>query len=232
MSNYYLIESSIGIRGYRTSNIPGLGGIIKKYPSDFIVHEITPTGTPIFNGSKIGEDVGGMFIHCILRKENLDTYSAIKAISNCLGVPEDDFGYAGLKDSKALTYQRISIWNVSIEQVQKVDIPRIALMQPIRQKFAIKIGDLKGNYFQITIRDVQNQWDNTTWQLFIDLLNKNGLLNYYGAQRFGSKRPVLHLIGKLLLQEKYNDIIDTYVGKTNPSENPVITSLRQQYTYQ
>ncbi len=229
MSNYPSVESRIGIRGYITSKIPGMGGIIKTITTDFIVHEILPGGNPIFDGSELGEDVGGMYTHCVLQKEGLDTYSAIKKLSEILGIPEDHFGYAGLKDSRAVTFQRISIWNYPRERLKEISIPRINLLNPIQQKYAVKMGDLDGNFFQIKIRNILKEWDDKTWLSFINQINRRGILNYYASQRFGSKRPVLHLIGKYILQEKYDEVINAYLGEISSFENSTITALRKKY---
>jgi tRNA pseudouridine13 synthase len=228
MLNDVSVESFIGIRGFSTHQILGMGGIIKQKPADFIVREIVPNG-PIYDGSEIGEDIGGMYVHCILWKSGLDTFSAIKKICDKLKIEEEDIGYAGLKDAYAETYQRISIWNVNIKKVEAANIPQIRLFHPIKRKFAIKIGDLLGNSFEIIIRNIQNEWGIKTWRNFEYHLESNGLLNFYAPQRFGSKRPILHFIGKSLLQEKYSEAINMYLGVTSPLEHEYITQLRLQY---
>ncbi|MFX0185406.1 MAG: tRNA pseudouridine(13) synthase TruD [Candidatus Hodarchaeota archaeon] len=228
MFNDASVESFIGIQGFSTHQIVGMGGVIKQKPADFIVREIVPNG-PIYDGSEIGEDIGGMYVHCALWKSGLDTLSAIKKLSDKLKIEEEDIGYAGLKDAFAETYQRISIWNVNVKNVKAVNIPQIRLFHPIKQKFAIRIGDLIGNSFEIIIRNIQNEWSIKTWRDFENHLESNGLLNFFAPQRFGSKRPILHFFGKYLLQEKYSEAIDMYLGQISPLEHNYITQLRLQY---
>ncbi len=230
MSKDYSVESIIGIRGYSTPQFSGTGGTIKKQNEDFIVREIPPSGKPIFNGSEIGENLGGLYIHCVLWKTGLDTFSAIKRLSNDLKIPEADFGFAGLKDAAAETFQRISIWNINESRINALNVPKIKLFHPIRQKFAIKTGDLLGNSFEIKIRDIQEIWDNQDWNEFKNHLRSDGVLNFYGPQRFGSKRPLLHLIGKFLLKEEYSKAIERYLGETSPLEYKDITKLREDYS--
>ncbi len=229
MSKSYSVESIVGINKYSTPRFSGMGGIIKQKNEDFIVREIPPSGNPIFTGSEIGDDQGGMYIHCVLWKSGLDTFNAIKKLSNILGVNESDIGYAGLKDAYAETFQRISIWNLDIESVKKIDFSDLKLFHPIRQRFAVRIGDLVGNYFEVIIRDIEREWTSEEWDSFQIQMESNGMLNYYGIQRFGSQRPILHLIGKLLLQEKYSEIIKRYIGDTSPLEHENITQLRMGY---
>ena len=96
---------------------------------------------------------------CVLWKSGFDTFRAINKLSSFLGIEEKDFGFAGLKDAVAETYQRISIWNIDISFIERINIPNIKLFHPIRQKFAIKTGDLLGNYFKIKIQDIRRDWD-------------------------------------------------------------------------
>ena len=229
MSKNYSVESIIGIHGFNTTEFDGTGGKIKQLNKDFIVREIPPSGKPIFDGSEIGEDLGGLFIHCVMWKSGFDTFSAIKRLSSLLKITEEDFGFAGLKDAAAETYQRISIWDANIDWIKNVDLPNIRLFHPIRQKFAVKIGDLLGNYFKIRIRGIHKNWNEDD----LEFLNKNfevkGVLNFYGPQRFGSTRPILHVLGKLLLQNRYSEVIDHYLGTISPLENEKIVQLRKEY---
>ncbi|UCG00530.1 MAG: tRNA pseudouridine(13) synthase TruD [Candidatus Heimdallarchaeota archaeon] len=224
------IESIVGIHGYITPEFNGTGGKIKQQNKDFIVREIPPSGKPIFDGSEIGEDLGGLYIHCVLWKSGFDTFRAINKLGSLLRIEEKDFGFAGLKDAAAETYQRISIWNIDIHLIERIDLPKIRLFHPIRQKFAVKIGDLLGNYFKIKIRDIQRELSEDDLENLKRGLELKGVLNFYGPQRFGSTRPILHIIGKLLLQNRYSEAIDKYLGAKSPLENEKIVELRHEYS--
>lgn len=229
MSKDYSVESIIGIHGYNTPEMEGTGGKIKQRNKDFIVREIPPSGKPIFDGSEIGEDLGGLFIHCVLWKSGFDTFRAIKKLSSLFRITEKDFGFAGLKDAAAETYQRISIWNIDIRHIERINLPKIRLFHPIRQKFAVKTGDLLGNHFKIRIQDIRIDWNNIDLEYLKKNLELKGVFNFFGPQRFGSTRPILHLIGKLLIQDRYSEVIDNYLGATSPLENEKIVELRQEY---
>lgn len=225
----YSVESIIGIHGYSTPKIPGTGGKIRERWEDFVVREIPPSGNPIIDGSEIGENSGGIYTHCVLWKKGIDTFNAIKKLSKSWKIPEKDFGFAGLKDANAETFQRISIWNLDETHLHTSNIPNIRIFHPIRQKFAVRTGDLLGNSFEIVIRSIQSEWEEEDWNQFKIHLKSKGILNFYGSQRFGSKRPILHLIGKLLLQGKYSEVIDKYLGEISPLEHKNITNLRKEF---
>ncbi len=220
---------SVGILYFSVPFFKGTGGKIKQTEEDFIVYEILPNGIPIKDGSELGPSLGGMYTHCVLVKSGIDTFTAIKRISQALKIPEKDIGYAGLKDAKAKTYQRISLWGTNFSQFSSLSISNLQLINPIRQKFGVKIGDLSGNLFDIQIKDINRNPSKFEWNFLIKTLNTSGLLNYFGKQRFGSVRPVLHNIGKYLIQRDYEELIYEYIGKTSPLESSFISQLRQNF---
>jgi tRNA pseudouridine13 synthase len=178
---------------------------------------------------EIGDDIGGMYVHFTLWKRGLDTNSALKRICNLCGHNEKDFGYAGLKDAQAVTFQRISVWAGQKGCLERINLPDLKVINPIRQKFGIAIGDLIGNHFQVKIRNIQRKVDDLELNSFCSDAETNGFLNYYGLQRFGSKRPILHKFGQYLLEEQYSLAIDLYLGASSEFENENITKIRQMY---
>ena len=228
MSTVSYLEESTGIKGHLL-NFRKIQGVIKHLPEDFIVREILPDGQVIIDGSEIGSDVGGMYTHFVLWKRELDTYSALKKIALACHLHENDFGFAGLKDAQAVSLQRISVWGLQRNCLEKINIPNLRIINPIRQKFSIGIGNLTGNQFQVVIRDISEIIEKEIWLNFRREVMDRGFLNFFGLQRFGSKRPVLHLVGQYLLQEKYSDAIDTYLGNVSDFENEKLTKLRERY---
>ena len=110
------LETFIGLKTHK-SKTAGIGGTIKQIPDDFIVEEIAPDGKVIVIDSEEepGENFKGEFTHCIMQKYNWDTMRAVKEISKRLHISQKRVGFAGTKDKRAVTTQRISIYNVPIE---------------------------------------------------------------------------------------------------------------------
>ena len=222
------LEESTGIKGYLL-NFKGIKGTIKQIPEDFIVREILPDGKVIVDGSEIGSDVGGMYTHFVLWKRGLDTYSALKKIAAVCFLQEKDFGFAGLKDAQAVTLQRISVWGLQKNCLEKINNPNLRIINPIRRKFSIGLGSLTGNQFQVLIRNISEKIENKPLlKLRAEALDR-GFLNFFGLQRFGSKRPIMHIVGRYLIQEKYSDAIDAYLGNVSNFENEKLTRLRERY---
>ncbi len=173
------------------SEKPGIGGKIKIYPpEDFIViEEPIPS---IFEGRK--------YAIFLLKKRNWETMAAVKEIAKRAGINYREIGFAGTKDRHAVTYQYISVPAEARERVEQVSIRDIELRFVSYGRF-IKLGHLLGNRFRIIVRDVSEDAFDRTKEIVRELREKGGFPpNYFGYQRFGERRVVNHIIGKLLLQ--------------------------------
>ncbi|WP_175058981.1 tRNA pseudouridine(13) synthase TruD [Thermococcus sp. 2319x1] len=189
------------------SSSPGIGGRIKTCPEDFIVKEKIPKS--IFKGD-----------HCLiylLKKRNWETMAAIKEIAKRIGIDYKQIGFAGTKDRHAVTYQYISICTENSEEIKKrldsLEISDISL------EFAgygkrLKLGMLLGNYFQITVRDINPDTAlERTKDILAELKVKGGFPNYFGYQRFGEKRVINHEVGKLLMKGNFEEAAFKFLGE-------------------
>ena len=74
--------------------------------------------------------------------------------------------------------------------------------------------DLLYNSFNIIIRKIKVLLDdalNITNQI-IEEIKENGILNYYGYQRFGIKRPINHIVGKYFLKNNFGKAIKYFLA--------------------
>ncbi|AHL21866.1 tRNA pseudouridine(13) synthase TruD [Thermococcus nautili] len=188
------------------SEKPGIGGRIKAFPKDFVV--IEEPLPQIFEGRK----------HAIflLKKRNWDTMAVIKEIAKRAGISHRDIGFAGTKDRHAVTYQYISVPADARENVESVQIRDIELRFVSYGRF-IKLGHLLGNRFRIIVRDVGENAFERTKEIIRELREKGGFPNYFGYQRFGERRVVNHLIGKLLLQGEFEESARLFLGYADGS---------------
>ena len=130
------LERLVGMEVYK-SETPGIGGKLKLAPEDFIVEEITPGGQILevcgFKEHVTGyvpeneTEIYGEYTHFVLKKCNWDTMRAIKEISRRLGISRGRLSFAGTKDKRALTVQRVSVRNVPIENLTNIRIKDIIL---------------------------------------------------------------------------------------------------------
>jgi tRNA pseudouridine13 synthase len=178
---------------------------LKQLSTDFIVEEIP--------GIDISQEKDEHAIF-LLKKKEIDTFDAIRLIAKKLRVPLFEIGYAGLKDRHALAKQYISIPTHYKVMDTKIETLNIHLVGYNRKK--IKIGDLNGNKFTITVRDVkENELDNVSKRA--KTISCCGVPNYFDSQRFGSVIGN-EFIAKYVIKKEYEQAVKRYLTAYLKSE--------------
>lgn len=203
------IDYDIGISVYSTK-FEGCGGRIKTKKDDFRVSEVL--------SEKIMRGIlpEGDYAVFKLKKFGIDT---THSLGNIFKKHRIRLKSLGLKDAIAVTEQFVcsekklkSIYKIS---EKKYTLERIGFVKkPLSKK------DMIGNQFSIKITEPIN--DITKFS------NCDKILNFYGYQRFGSKRPVTHLIGKALLQKDYSKAIELLLSFTSEYDTPDNNNIRQK----
>lgn len=199
---------------FLTDTYPGIGGLIKVEPEDFVVEEI-----PLYEPS--GE---GQHVYVCLEKRGLSTYQVVNAVARKLGVPTGTIGYAGLKDARAVARQIISIDNIEPAQMEALKLRGIQILWVSRHRNKLKMGHLAGNQFTIRIREVGKEALPVA-EAVLDELRRRGLPNYFGEQRFGG-RGNTHLLGWALLRDDEQAFVHEYLGRPCPEERPDVRAAR------
>ncbi|XP_072025727.1 pseudouridylate synthase PUS7L-like [Amphiura filiformis] len=145
-----------------------------------------------------------IFSGFVLKKENLEMLDVINKLAATLRVHSSDFSYAGIKDKKAITTQLMCVKGVSTQRLNshfsKTDVSGIQVGNIHPLQGPIQRGQLRGNHFDIIVRDVKLQkkgvGDIDETQMMVRLedevkkaaqnVKTNMFLNYFGQQRFGS----------------------------------------------
>lgn len=189
----------------------GTGGRIKQRIEDFIVEEI-----PLQKSSETnGKIETGEYIVFSLEKFNWDTNQILKLIAKKLHVAADRFRIAGTKDKRALTRQRVSLWDPDREMeaaLKEVRIKDIKIYNISRGE-KLRLGELEGNRFAITIRDLSLTEEEIRSRLdaiFGEM--KKGIPNVFGPQRFGETRPITSAVGKEMLKNDFENAVKIYLA--------------------
>jgi len=179
----------------------GIGGRLKQRIEDFVVEEIPKEMPP-----------GDEYTLFWMEKFNWDTHKAVKEIAKRLHVSFKRIGFAGTKDRRAVTKQRLSIWKIEPKKLEQIKIKDIKLYGFEKSSERINLGDLKGNKFIVTIRDVDLS-DNEIKKRLSDIFSEleKGIPNIYGYQRFGEIREVTHLVGKAMLKGNFQEAVKIYL---------------------
>ncbi|MFZ2409943.1 MAG: tRNA pseudouridine(13) synthase TruD, partial [Candidatus Methanoperedens sp.] len=102
-------------------------------------------------------------------------------------------------------------------------------LKPIgRSNKKISLGDLWGNRFKITIRDIELSQEETLSRVKAitqELLR--GAPNFFGVQRFGENRPVTHVVGEAIARGDLRGAALTYIARAFPDEAEEIKEARQ-----
>ncbi len=218
----------------------GIGGQIKRRYTDFIVEEITPSRRVCRverfirengewgNKLKVSERGQKDFLELDLEKINKDLNYCVRKIARFLQCSKKRVGYAGLKDKRAVTCQRISIYKPSLARLEEFSSRGIDLRNPRWSNERIEIGALLGNCFTITIRDIdlkKKELRNRLGKCFKEI-NKKGIANFFGEQRFGGIRRVTHLVGREFLKGNPEGAVMLYLTATCLEEDEDIREAR------
>jgi len=225
------LDIKLGMEVY-ASETRGIGGRIRSELEDFIVEEI------LLDGSKASVHIcmdahqifgRGGYLICILIKKGSDTLTAMEKIARHIGVDLDRISFAGIKDAQALTAQYISIGAVSPERAQ-INLEDLCLI-PIRfskEKISTKV--LLGNQFNITVRSIPHNLAETrgriseTWREISDL---GGVPNFFGHQRFGTIRPITHLVGRFIVKGMFEEAVMLFLSEPGKHESSRAREARE-----
>ncbi len=175
--------------------------IIKEIPEDFFVRELSDLSY-----------ADGDYAYFLLRKREWTTQDAVAKISQWSQLPLKFFGYAGLKDKLAVTEQHLSVYKGD-SSLASFSTSGIELTYLGRGKERISLGDLKGNFFRIVVRDLPQR----------RTLSLRPIKNYFDTQRFGIN-GVNASVGRALVRRDFQQACELL--QLTPSGRDYIGALR------
>ena len=202
---------------YLTSNQSGIGGRLKVEPEDFFVEEI-----PLY--PPCGQ---GQHVYLEIEKRGLSSNAAKRKIAHALNVSPHAIGYAGLKDTHAVTRQIISIEHVEPRIISELDLPRISVLWVNRHGNKLKLGHLAGNRFQIKLRNTDPDAADKATQC-LNVLQERGVPNYFGSQRFGV-RCDSWIMGAAIIKQDAKAMLDQFCGRAISADKDVVRKARDAF---
>lgn len=172
------------------------------------------------------QELGGEYLHFTLYKENKDTMEAIAWLAKQLKMQPRSFQFAGTKDRRGVTVQRVSAHRVMAERMMNVGrtLRQAKLGNFLYQPHELRLGDLMGNEFVITLRDCYFSSGMPTdaeskmrkaeeiVASAIKSLREKGFINYYGLQRFGTFATRTDSIGMKMLQGDFQGAVEAILS--------------------
>lgn len=185
---------------------------IKQIPEDFVVREI----------NELKLDNSGNYSYFLLKKRNYNTLKAIETIAEKLRTNKKSIGFAGNKDKNAITEQIISIKNGN-KNIENLKLKDIELKFIGKGNEEIYLGNLKGNEFEITIRNLANKEIKN-----IEKKIKNNQIlmpNYFGPQRFSNHNAE---IGKSIAKKDFKKAVELIIETNSDFKNEILEHLEKK----
>ncbi len=188
------------------------------------------------------------YLQFLLYKENIETLNAINIVADALRVNVKNFTWAGTKDKRAITVQRVTGYRIDAERLvhinniknRKLGNGQVQVGNYEYVEEPLKLGHLGGNHFKLVLRDLHaidssgTRVEKTIEELqeivkkSVASLEQYGFINYFGMQRFGmnSSAPTSTL-GKFLLNRQYEQIAISMLSsrKGKGDKDPIKAAL-------
>ncbi len=203
------LDNLIGISVYSTKS-SGSGGKIKSSPEQFFVSEILK--------EKILDAISqsGTYTVYKLKKTGIDTNHALSEIFKKYGLR---LKALGLKDANATTEQYVCDMSGGRAN-QRIITNKYILEEIGHVKKPLTKKDMIGNHFKIKI-------DGADFKKISEFSEYDRIINFYGYQRFGSKRPVSHIIGKAIIQKNFDFAVEMLLSHTSEYDSPENSRIRE-----
>uniref|UniRef100_A0AC35TS18 TRUD domain-containing protein n=1 Tax=Rhabditophanes sp. KR3021 TaxID=114890 RepID=A0AC35TS18_9BILA len=153
------------------------------------------------------------YLYFTLSKEFKDTSYCIRELSFKSGLNMKAFSFCGTKDRRGVTSQRVSCYRVPKEKMANIAeaIKNTRIHNFSYRQKQLDMGCNEGNRFSIILRDVPKELGMEAVAKRIEGIGKYGFLNYFGHQRFGTLGVNTAEIGRLLLNENFQEALDKII---------------------
>lgn len=200
-----------------------LGGEIKVYPEDFVVEEIW--GDRVFTVdssllSRVADRFwalrgSGEYLHFTLVKRDWTTVKALQHMARRLHISLKRFGFSGMKDKRAVTAQRVSVWRVDAPGLRRLHLKDLWAKDLGYSHERITLGNASGNRFTVTIRNIplDKGQIRRTLEEFGSVAQEGRIPNFFGPQRLEGENPT---IGRAIADGDLKLATDILLRKVQP----------------
>uniref|UniRef100_A0A6J0TX35 Pseudouridylate synthase 7 homolog isoform X2 n=1 Tax=Pogona vitticeps TaxID=103695 RepID=A0A6J0TX35_9SAUR len=171
----------------------------------------------------------GSYCHFVLYKENKDTMDAINVLSKFLRVKPNIFSYMGTKDKRAITVQEIAVLRITAQRLAHLNkcLMNFKLGNFSYKNHPLKLGELQGNHFTVVLRNITGTDEQI--QQAMQSLKEIGFINYYGMQRFGTTAIPTYQVGRAILQNNWDEVIDLILKPRPGAEKGYLVKCREEW---
>ncbi|MDS0474467.1 tRNA pseudouridine(13) synthase TruD [Natrinema sp. 1APR25-10V2] len=224
-------EQAVGMDHY-VSDTDGVGGRLREDDEHFRVRELERFDTEPVDAAT------DAYPHLVFRAtlRGWDTNDFASRLSDALGISRERVNWAGTKDKYAVTTQLFSVYGADPEDLPEVDGAELEVLG--RAGRNLEFGDLAGNAFELVVSEPERPANAAaiTDELAAfgglesgdrggsagdadgDDGTSIGVPNFFGQQRFGSRRPVTHEVGLAIARGDWEGAVMAYLGNPTGAE--------------
>ncbi len=202
---------------YLTADLPGIGGRIRERVADFRVQEL-----PLYE--PCGE---GTHMYFRVTKAGIPTPEAVSRLARFLNVRPHDIGVAGLKDARAVSLQMMSLEHANPSALAAFRDPAMSIKVLGLHGNKLRTGHLKANRFTIRIRGVSAE-QLPAAEAVLDILAARGVPNYFGEQRFGTRKATA-LLGECMVRNDLDEFLAIFLGRPHSEDPPDCRAARDAF---
>ena len=230
-------ERATGV-DYYVSDADGIGGRLRVAPEDFRVRErerMDPEPLDAHAGS-----YPFLLLRATLR--GWDTNDFAGALSDAMGASRERVSWAGTTDKHAVTTQLFTGRDADPDEIPDLDGADVEVLGRVGRD--LTFGDLAGNEFAIRVREADGdpapitrdlrafaagvEADEVDAAAVEDAVAGGGTAdgspvevavpNWFGHQRFGSRRPITHEVGLAAVRGDWRGAVLAYCGSPHHAE--------------
>ena len=211
---------------YYVTDSDGVGGRLREADDHFRVRELER-----FSTEPVDADADA-YPHLVFRAtlRGWDTNDFAARLSDALGISRERVNWAGTKDKYAVTTQLFSVYGADPDDLPDVDGAELEVLG--RAGRSLEFGDLAGNEFALAVSDPERPANaeriTEELQVFGGLEDAPGrgdasgtsigVPNFFGQQRFGSRRPITHEVGLEIVRGDWEGAVLAYLGRPTEAE--------------
>src|SRR5262249_16905214 len=144
------------------------------------------------------------------------TIEAMKQLSVAANVNARDLSAAGFTAGQAITRQWIAVRRQPENGIMYLETPSLVVVSQTRHNSRLHSGHVPGTRFNVRVRAPKAGARAATEKILAKLA-QSGIPNYFSQQRFGA-RGEAPAIGRALLKNDYQAVIDLMLGRPDPRE--------------
>jgi tRNA pseudouridine13 synthase len=209
-------EKAVGMEVYATDS-PPCHARLRVRPDDFVVEEA-------FGLKAVSSQLAAGSVPLYrVEKRSMDTLHVARLMAMSL---KSRVAYAGMKDKRAAAVQYMTPTSSRSERPKVVEDPNFTatlvgyLPRPISRSM------IAGNRFRITLRECCPEIGERISQV-LDAAASLRLPNFYGPQRFGTRDSLTHLVGRAMIQGKFEEAVRILLCKPRSADDEQTIEARR-----